>query len=123
MDEHKTEIIIYYSAFWMLANIGAAVLNTSHLAMIPELCDSDETRMSLTLIRNGMVNLTNILAYIAALIVFSSGKLRYFPFLIRCLCWKISLYHKISNTTCISYFSFTQMWRIPLEGKRNNTEI
>ena len=85
MDEHKTEIIIYYSAFWMLANIGAAVLNTSHLAMIPELCDSDTARMSLTLIRNTMINLANILAYIAALIVFSSGKERYDPLIIRCL--------------------------------------
>ena len=89
----------------MLANIGAAVLNTSHLAMIPELCDSDEERMSLTLIRNTMINLANILAYIAALIVFSYGKLRYDLLLIRCLRWKISSYHKIFNTSCISYSS------------------
>ena len=89
MDKHKTEIVVYYSAFWLLYNIGYPMSNTSHLAMIPELCDSDETRMSLTLIRNGMVNLTNILAYIAALIVFRSGKLRYDPLFIRCLRWKI----------------------------------
>ena len=124
MDEHKPDIVIYYSAFWGLWACGAAMLNTSHLAMIPELCDSDEARMSLTLIRNSMINLTNILAYIAALIVFSSGKLRYVPLVIRCLRWKtVIIYHTISNTTCISYFSCTQMWRIQLEGKRNNTEI
>ena len=89
IDEHKTEIVIYYSAFWMLYNIGFTISNTSHLAMIPELCDSDEARMSLTLIRNTMINLANILAYIAALIVFSYGKLRYDLLLIRCLRWKI----------------------------------
>ena len=92
IDEHKTEIVIYYSAFWMLNNIGLAISNTSHLAMIPELCDSDEARMSLTLIRNSMINLTNILAYIAALIVFRSGKLRYDPLFIRCLRCKIVLH-------------------------------
>ena len=100
MDEDKIEIVVYYSAFWILYNIGFPMSNTSHLAMIPELCDSDETRMSLTLIRNCMVNVTNILAYIAALIAFSSGKLRYNPLLIRCL----RSCHKISNMTCISYF-------------------
>ena len=89
IDEHKTEIVIYYSAFWGLWACGAAMLNTSHLAIIPELCDSDEARMSLTLIRNSMVNCTSILAYIAALIVFNSGKLRYDPLLIRCLRCKI----------------------------------
>ena len=89
MDKDKIAIVVYYSAFWILYNIGFPMSNTSHLAMIPELCDSDETRMSLTLIRNGLVNLTNILAYIAALIVFSSGKLRYVPLVIRCLRWKI----------------------------------
>ena len=120
MDEDKIEIVVYYSAFWILYNIGFPMSNTSHLAMIPELCDSDETRMSLTLIRNCMVNVTNILAYIAALIAFSSGKLRYNPLLIRCL--RCSC-HKISNTTCISYFSCIQMWKIQPEGKRNNSEI
>ena len=99
---HEAEIVVYYSLFWILYNIGYAMANVSHLAMIPELCDSDEARMSLTLIRNSMINLTNILAYIAALIAFSSGKLRYNPLLIRCLRW--SSCHKISNTTCISYF-------------------
>ena len=105
IDEHKTEIVIYYSAFWMLNNIGLAISNTSHLAMIPELCDSDEARMSLTLIRNSMINLTNILAYIAALIVFRSGKLRYDPLFIRCLRLTSTSYHKISNTSYISYSS------------------
>ena len=106
MDKHKTETVAYYSALWILYNIGYPMSNTSHLAMIPELCDSDETRMSLTLIRNSMINLTNILAYIAALIVFRSGKLRYDPLFIRCLRWITSTsYHKISNTSYISYSS------------------
>ena len=107
MDEHKTEIVIYYSACWMLLNIGAAMLNTSHLAMIPELCDSDEARMSLTLIRNTMINLANILAYIAALIVFSYGKLRYDLLLIRCLRWKI---HITRYLILLVYLIFMQSW-------------
>ena len=103
MDKHKTEIVVYYSAFWILYNIGFAMSNTNYLAMIPELCDSEEARMSLTLIRNSMVNCTSILAYIAALIVFNSGKLRYDPLLIRCLRCKIS-YHKIFNITLYLIF-------------------
>ena len=57
--------------------MGFATVQISHLAMIPELSDIDETRTSLTLIRNTMTAFANILAYVAALIVFSSGKLKY----------------------------------------------
>ena len=108
IDEHKTEIVIYYSACWMLLNIGAAMLNTSHLAMIPELCDSDEARMSLTLIRNTMINLANILAYIAALIVFSYGKLRYDLLLIRCL--RLQVVHIPRYLILLVYLIFMQSW-------------
>ena len=83
--KQKAEIVVYYSAFWILYNIGYAMANISHIAMIPELCHSDETRTSLSLIRNSMINLTNVLAYLASLIALSSGKLRYDSLLIRCL--------------------------------------
>ena len=71
---HEAEIVVYYSLFWILYNIGYAMANVSHLAMIPELCDTDETRTSLTLIRNSMISFVAILANLAALIEFSSGK-------------------------------------------------
>ena len=72
---HEAEIVVYYSLFNILYNIGYAMANVSHLAMIPELCDADETRTSLTLIRNSMISFVTILANLAALIEFSSGKL------------------------------------------------
>ena len=75
--ENDVEIIVYYSVFWILYNMGLATVQVCHLAMIPELSDIDETRTSLTLIRNTMTAFANILAYIAALVVFSSGKLKY----------------------------------------------
>ena len=108
MDEDKIEIVVYYSAFWILYNIGFAMSNTNYLAMIPELCDSEEARMSLTLIRNSMVNCTSILAYIAALIVFNSGKLRYDPLLIRCLHCKIV--HITRYLILLVYLIFMQSW-------------
>ena len=45
----------------------------AHLAMIPVLSSSDDERTSLTVIRNSMNAMANILAYVIALISFSYG--------------------------------------------------
>ena len=54
--------------------MGYSMAQTNHLAMIPELSSSENERTSLTLIRNSMTSMANILAYLIAFIAFSHGK-------------------------------------------------
>ena len=53
--------------------VGFAMTQIAHLAMIPVLSSSDDERTSLTVIRNSMNAMANILAYVIALISFSYG--------------------------------------------------
>ena len=76
-NDYEITVTVYYSAVWIINNIGFSMVQISHLSMIPELSDSDETRTSLTLSRNTMTAFANILAFIVALIAFSNGKLNY----------------------------------------------
>ena len=54
--------------------MGFSMAQTNHLAMIPELSSSEDERTSLTLIRNSMTSMANIVAYLIAFIAFSHGK-------------------------------------------------
>ena len=76
-NDSEITVTVYYSAVWIISNIGFSMAQISHLSMIPELSDSDETRTSLTLIKNTMTAFANILAFVAALMAFSYGKLKY----------------------------------------------
>ena len=71
--DNLTAITAYYSLLNILHNIGFAMAQNAHLAMIPELSLSDDVRTRLTLVRNSMTSLANILGYIGALIAFSYG--------------------------------------------------
>ena len=71
--DNLTAITAYYSLLNILHNIGFAMAQNAHLAMIPELSSSDDVRTSLTLVRNSMTSLANIMGYIGALIAFSYG--------------------------------------------------
>ena len=70
MIENVVEITVFYSVFFVIYNIGFAMAQTAHLAMIPEMSSSDDTRAGLTLLRNSMTALANILAYLAAFVAF-----------------------------------------------------
>ena len=72
--EHETQTTIYYSVFNALFQMGFSMAQTNHLAMIPELSSSEDERTSLTLIRNSMTSMANIVAYLIAFIAFSNGK-------------------------------------------------
>ena len=54
--------------------MGFSMAQINHLAMIPELCSSEDERTSLTLIRNSTTSMANIVAYLIAFIAFSHGK-------------------------------------------------
>ena len=69
--ENLLEITVLYSVFSVIHNIGFATVQTAHLAMIPEMSSSDDTRASLTLLRNAMTALANVLAYLAAFVAFA----------------------------------------------------
>ena len=71
--DNLTAITTYYSLLHVIMNIGFAMAQNAHLAMIPELSLSDDVRTRLTLVRNSMTSLANILGYIGALIAFSYG--------------------------------------------------
>ena len=72
--EHETQATIYYSVFNALFQMGFSMAQINHLAMIPELCSSEDERTSLTLIRNSTTSMANIVAYLIAFIAFSHGK-------------------------------------------------
>ena len=74
MKECLFETTVYYTVITIVYQIGLSTSQISHMAMIPELSTSEEVRASLTLIRNSMTALANILGYLAALIAFSYGK-------------------------------------------------
>ena len=71
--DNLTVITAYYSLLHIILNIGWAMVQIAHLALIPELSLSDDVRTSLTLVRNSMTSLANIMGYIGALIAFSYG--------------------------------------------------
>ena len=76
-NDSEITVTVYYSAVWIINNIGFSTTQISHLSMIPELADSDETRTSLTLIRNTMTAFANILAFVIAYMAFSYGMFKY----------------------------------------------
>ena len=71
--DNITAITAYYSLVNIIYNLGFAIVQNAHLAMIPELSLSDDVRISLSLVRNSMTSLANILGYVGALIAFTYG--------------------------------------------------
>ena len=73
---------MYYLAITFIFNFGWATIETSHLAMIPELSPSEDARTGLSVIRNSMIAVSNIVTYFIAFIVFSCGKLIIITFIV-----------------------------------------
>ena len=67
-------VTVYYIGFYSLLYIGVIIIQTNHLAMIPELCSSADSRARLIAIRNSMTALSNIVGFLIALLVFSFGE-------------------------------------------------
>ena len=64
---------IYYSVFSAIHNISWAFVQSSHLAMIPEITSSKEERGSLTTIRNLGAVISNIFVYSVLWVMLGTG--------------------------------------------------
>ena len=73
-DQGDIAVTAYYSALFVLLNIGVAAVQIGHLSMIPDITSKENSRMVLTSTRHGATVTTNVLVYSVTWLLLETSK-------------------------------------------------